>query len=794
MKQNLYLLAAALLTGAGAVAQTTVTVNPSEVGDTPFFPCSPYFSVNSGSQSFYSAELLEAATEGCESITIQQINYLISQIQVNPTSYINIELYAAVTDADYTGPLNDSAFTLVYSGTKDFSESEAWDNAMPLELTTPITVNKGQNLVLGFKGNHPDCEGPLVAWAVSKPDEEVENPPVLTYYSESKFTTFGEMAQTSANLPSIQLVYTGEGGGVTPPLKELNIDAILSGSANLSAGETGTYNVMVRNWDTETLSGYTVNLLDASGNVLSSNDKGADIASYGNASVSFTQTFAEPGVYPLTAEVVKTGYEAVKSASFSVKVSKALPADVLTAQIVAPVEGSQMETILNGNSEAYASQVLYTPDIFADYQSDIDIYSLTFTTLNQSYANMPSYPVKIWMAKTDKTDGYTRFERSTLVPQDDFVLVYDGSWAPRQNDASEDYTFVLDTPFTLEKGSGLAVNITIDGNDGNPTIWFLGHTTEQPQVAYSRTNDSAATADWNVYDESAYMYTGNRLPATKIAYTAAAVADKTDLAVVAGNNWPTEAEIGQELTFPVTVTNEGTLDVESYTLELLDYSEDLDNPTVLTQTEVTRYLAAGATANGKITYKFDKGGAYYLGARVVVEGDENDENNTTEPEVLEVALPEVDLQVVGLTGDTDVKAGEEVEYTVEVYNGGAERVSTFTLQIETTDNRTLLAQENVQSPIFSMGTSYLAIPVKFEQAGTYSIVARVVIDGDADESNNVSEPLTVEVESNNDAINSIFGENDENVEIYNLQGVRVTNISNLPAGIYIVNGKKINVK
>ena len=584
------------------------------------------------------------------------------------------------------------------------------------------------------------------------------------------------------------------GAGAFAQTQELNIDAILTGSANLTAGETGTYNVMVRNWDSETLSGYTVNLLDGDGNVLSSNTTGADIASFGNASVSFTQSFADPGTYTLTAEVVKSGYDSVKSADFAVKVSKALPANISTAQIVTPVDGQQMETILNGNYEAYASQVLYTPDLFADYQSDIDIYSLTFTTLNQSYANMPSYPVKIWMAKTDRTEGYTTYDRTTLVPQEDFVLVYDGSWAPRVNNESEDYTFILDTPFTLEKGSGLAVNITIDGNDGNPTIWFLGHITEQLQVAYSHTYASSATVDWNVYDESAYMFTGNRLPATKIGYTAAAVAENTDLAIVAGANWPTEAEIGQELTFPVVVTNEGTLDVESYTIELLDYSDDLDNPVVLTQTEVTRYLASGATANGKLTYKFDKGGAYYLGARVVADGDDTVDNNTTEPEVLEVALPEIDLQVVSVTGDTDVKAGNEVEYTVEVYNGGSERVSTFTLQIETADTNTLLAQENVQSPIFSLGTSYLAIPVKFDKAGTYSIVARVVIDGDADETNNVSEPLTVEVETNIDGINAIFGENADDAVIYNLQGVRVTNISNLPAGIYIVNGKKINIK
>ena len=40
-------------------------------------------------------------------------------------------------------------------------------------------------------------------------------------------------------------------------------------------------------------------------------------------------------------------------------------------------------------------------------------------------------------------------------------------------------------------------------------------------------------------------------------------------------------------------------------------------------------------------------------------------------------------------------------------------------------------------------------------------------------------------------INEIAAHDEEEKTIYNLQGIRVEDLGNLPAGIYIVNGKKV---
>jgi hypothetical protein len=238
------------------------------------------------------------------------------------------------------------------------------------------------------------------------------------------------------------------------------------------------------------------------------------------------------------------------------------------------------------------------------------------------------------MANTDKTDGYTRNDVSTLVPQEDLVLVYDGPWEAMTT-ADEagvvtPKTFVLDTPFTLEKGKGLAIDILLDVEDGNPHPFLFSQNTEEKYHAYKFTYTQSD--DWSIYsDDDNTLSVAKELANLTIGYTAAPVKDVVDLSVAAGEEWPTEAFTDEELTFPVVVTNEGTVDVESYTIELLDYSNDAENPEVLAQNEVTRYLAAESTFNGKVVYTFAAAGEYKLGARVVAEGDEVAENNVTEP-------------------------------------------------------------------------------------------------------------------------------------------------------------------
>ncbi|MCC8036946.1 MAG: hypothetical protein LIP02_02245 [Bacteroidales bacterium] len=58
----------------------------------------------------------------------------------------------------------------------------------------------------------------------------------------------------------------------------------------------------------------------------------------------------------------------------------------------------------------------------------------------------------------------------------------------------------------------------------------------------------------------------------------------------------------------------------------------------------------------------------------------------------------------------------------------------------------------------------------------------------------ITAPTTIKITAKGSGIINIAGDNAANGEIYNLQGIRVNNTQNLPAGIYIQGGQKIYVK
>lgn len=97
---------------------------------------------------------------------------------------------------------------------------------------------------------------------------------------------------------------------------------------------------------------------------------------------------------------------------------------------------------------------------------------------------------------------------------------------------------------------------------------------------------------------------------------------------------------------------------------------------------------------------------------------------------------------------------------------------------------------------------FLALPgtqIDIKDNGDYQIDAVTANDVDITPVDGVytltiNAPTTIKINAKGSGIINIAGDNASNDDIYNLQGIRVNNAQNLPAGIYIQGGKKIYVK
>lgn len=101
--------------------------------------------------------------------------------------------------------------------------------------------------------------------------------------------------------------------------------------------------------------------------------------------------------------------------------------------------------------------------------------------------------------------------------------------------------------------------------------------------------------------------------------------DATD--IVAGElHGNTLANVGQESTYQLNVTNNGFYDVENFTVELVDADNN-----VLVSKNYDTTIPSQTTRTIEITWTPTTAGNYAVRANVVANGDNNDTNNYTEP-------------------------------------------------------------------------------------------------------------------------------------------------------------------
>ena len=111
-------------------------------------------------------------------------------------------------------------------------------------------------------------------------------------------------------------------------------------------------------------------------------------------------------------------------------------------------------------------------------------------------------------------------------------------------------------------------------------------------------------------------------------------------------------------------------------------------------------------------------------------------------------------------------------------------------------------------PVWDFSVEYAMISVKyaFEADQVYNLVVDEGVFGDLDWeeeeflTGHANAAMTVKIDTTGAGIENVIAGNDETVDVYNMQGIMIVKdadaaaIKNLPAGLYIIGGKKVAVK
>lgn len=709
----------------------------------------------SGTQILYTAERMNAAVENAESYTIDEIQLLLNLESFKPTGVGKVEIMMMPTTLTSLPEAQAfEGFTTVYNGDADFDAAVAAGGVLPFKLETPFEMKKDQGLIVMYRAEKgtaggyamfrqtgSDPEYRTMTWrfsgtvALTEPSQlttdksytavmnmvyttgggstepqKVVDLAVTDFYKDfadnvamyvNKPYSFGvtvaNNGEEATNAYTVEIINTADNtvlasssdnstifngmptdvwmdvtfsepgtynlaarvviegdqnadnnvsGNMEVTVEALAYKAVsVAGNSAPEAGVEETYTVTVANEGEGELTGYTVELYVNNGMdklVATANEVPA-IAAGETATVEFKYTFELAGKYGMTAVVNVAGGEPSTTPVLEVEVPVAGKYEPVINETIVAWDGETFDfagTVFNRNVKEATSQVLYKAELFGEHTQAYQIQSLTFTAKQEEYPSQP-HPLKIYLAQTDQTEEYVKNTDgqgnelngtiANLVPFADFTLVYDGVLPGFEvTTESFDFTFDLQKLFTLESGKSLVMFAEIEGTEGAPYLQLATDTSLGNYAACA-----SMMAGGNIFTGN--VYASNNVPVLKIGYALEPLPAEVNVAateIVAS----TETVVAEtETSFRVRFENKGTVDAETFTIELLSIGAN-DEATVLQSYENARTLATGATGNQVVAYTFTEAGTYKVAARVVIEGDTDETDNMTAP--VEVVVSE----------------------------------------------------------------------------------------------------------------------------------------------------------
>lgn len=696
----------------------------------------------STSQTLYPASELAALVGDLENYRITQLVYPVTTQATIENFYSDVKVYAAITDLENLNtPLTDEDFTQVYEGQISYYTDE-----VVIDLATPIDMKAGQNLVIGFISENNSI---AVTGGAKFGAKYMSGDARLKYAANTTPRTLSQATSKGGDIPALKVAYCEVSykpvDPPTPPVKTFDLSPVsITGPAKVSMGKTIDVSVKVENLGEATAEGYTVAILDSNNEKVAEITDGPAILGGLSATVSTTLEMKEVGTFTYKAEVTLDGdtdeTNNVTETAYTVEVVDKgfLPNP---SEVMIPAESTGTTHNMFNLEQAYSgSQIIY-PASYFDFTREVQLQKVGVTLMNHD-ANIGPKPVKIWFAQVDRTEQFsadiTKYstDASDLVPADEFTLVYDGEFnAPYAGESETLVNLELEAPYVLQPGKALVVNVLATSEEGTPSPWLKATSTGEDcyMITY------ATWRDVDIYgaceSDGVNKYRSMTIPQLQLTYALAPLPEKTDLAVESVT-LPEEVTAGEKATFKVSIKNEGTVDVESLKVELLDMSGN--EPAVLATEEVERLVAAEAVTNVNLKYTFETAGEYKVAVRVTTEGDEVAENNVSETydvTVKDAFVAVVDLAAVSITGETKGVEGSQQEYTVTVRNDGNVAVDTY--KVEILNGETVMASKDVTEAIAAEATAEVKLTVTLPSStGVITLRARVTAADDNKADNN----------------------------------------------------------
>lgn len=426
----------------------------------------------------------------------------------------------------------------------------------------------------------------------------------------------------------------------------------VTGDTEVLPGEEHTYTVTVANDGNSELTGYSVELYvvrnEIADQLIGSSYENPAIAAGNTAVFEFKHSFALAGEYGLKAVVNIEGGEPSET--------PVLEVSSLLEGILSPVikeqlpkwDGSEYDLMNRAfcrREKKTASQLLYPASFFGNHQNDYQLQSLTLTVVKEEYIVEPMH-VRIYMAQTDRTEGYEKSGQINTVPADEFQLVYDGLLSTEQSpEKSQEVELKLQKLFTLESGKSLVLNVeAVMQRAGYTALLLASAPTDANYLVYSYSE--------SIYNDYNKCFVANTLPCITFGYALEPLPAVTDIEATSLSVPTEDVNAGNALNFRVYFENKGTVDIEEYTIELLSIDAD-GEATILQSYDGIRYLAPGQSSNQPVSYTFEEAGEYKLAARLIVEGDADETNNET---------PAVELTVSKMSGLENLVAEGSLSY------------------------------------------------------------------------------------------------------------------------------------
>lgn len=152
-------------------------------------------------------------------------------------------------------------------------------------------------------------------------------------------------------------------------------------------------------------------------------------------------------------------------------------------------------------------------------------------------------------------------------------------------------------------------------------------------------------------------------------------------------------------------------------------------------------------SNRDFVYSPDEDGAYYIGLYLYSDAYQNDvcvDNWRMEEYYF------YDLEAVSVSGGTSAMTGIGANYDVTIYNKGAKDVPSYTVCLVDENGTALTEELNVNETIKSGETRKLTFLWVPKEEKLQSVYCKVTLQGDGDESNNLSPALKVNVQSSSE--------------------------------------------